>query len=140
MYWKNNTYRSTWRRQTETKLCTGMLVDAVSDVARNVFEQLGSGLPRSVYQLILCRRLAELGVVLESEHLLHGLFDTENDIIVLDRSVSIVCLAGANSRQTIQRCQLAVSNSECDMALVIDFSDQVSLYPVCVGKMVAVRH
>lgn len=140
MVWQNKTRYNALQRQAETQPCVGMLVDVVADVAKNVFAQLGSGLPKSVYQLMLCRQLAGLGIVLESERLLHGSPDTNIDIIVLDRCVSIACLAGANSYQTIQDYQLALSSSEYAMALVIDFSEQLALYPVNAGALLAQRH
>ncbi len=140
MYRQNVIYLSTLQRQADRKPCASMLVDAVSDIAKNVFKLLGSGLPKSVYQLMLCRQLAELGIMLESERLLPGLSHDEHDIIVLDRCVSIVCLAGVNSRQTIQGCQLALSSSKYDMALIIDFSDEVKLYPVTACELLVERH
>ncbi len=140
MVWQNKTGYSALQRQAETQPCVGMLVDVVADVAKNVFEQLGSGLPKSVYQLMLCRQLAALGVVLESERLLHAGSDAGFDIIVLDRCVSIACLAGATRHQEIQACQLALSSSEYAMALVVDFSDQIKLYPVHTGELLARPH
>ncbi len=140
MVWQNKTGYSALQRQAETQPCVGMLVDVVADVAKNVLEQLGGGLPKSVYQLMLCQQLAALGIVLESERLLHAGSDAGFDIIVLDRCVSIACLASASSQQAIQACQLALSSSEYAMALVIDFSEQLNLYPVNAGALLAQRH
>ena len=113
---------------TDNRWSCSMLVDMVSDIARNLFQQLGPGLPKSVYQLMLCRQLAELGVVLESERLLSGQSQHVNDAIVMDRCLLIACLAGNGNTPASQISHMMMTGSVYQMTMLIEFGNDISLH------------
>lgn len=124
----------TEKERTHDSVHTGrmplrMLLGAVADIAQQVYIQLGSGLPKSVYQLMLSRQLADLGVQLESQALDYEPV-SQTEAIVLDNRLLIHCLAGDDDELARKQCEFSLACYGYRLGLLIDFGNDLRLQAV----------
>lgn len=110
----------------------GRLARVVEDIANGVFARLGPGMPRSLYQLMLCRQLAASGIMLESECLLGkcNQTDVSDEVLTLDRCLLLQCITAGQLDAARRQCLINLLNSNYKMAIMIEFEHDLRIHYV----------